>query len=196
MPRSSERKATFSAIALASEFLHEAEKRGLTRTQLQRLRESPERMAEFAQLAKNAEEDYFMRVARLQYEKECAVDIDGTHYHLVLVTCTNLKDWGCEGDASIEEAVSLATHRGYIPLREEAYPTVPRVIATITSLGQWIGSTAYGGLVYWERAASEVKSVCSYGIAKGMLLSHFPELSGMVFMQKFNGCDHRFVLKG
>ncbi len=185
-----ERKSAFSTLALAAHFLHEAEKLGLTPALLQRLRESPQRMLEFVSLARLAQADHIDRVTRLQYEEECAVDIDGVHYHLVLITLGHLADWGCMKDGLVKDVVRVAARNNYEPLREEAYPTVDKLLKTVSSPGQWIGWTNYDGLVWWERTASAVESRGSFGDARGMSLSYFTELRGMVFMQKFMGCDY------
>lgn len=185
-----EKKSARSAVVLAGHFLHKAEKLGLTLAQLQRLRESPERMKEFVQLAKRSEEDYERKIARVQYEKECAVDIGGTHYHLVLITHQQLMDWGCESDSLISRAVEVVAYHRYEPLLEEAYPIAAKILQTISLQGRWIGWNTYGFLVHWERTEDGVKSLGSFGAPEGMLLSHFPELCGMVFMTKFIGCDY------
>lgn len=189
MTTQSEIKSAFRAIALASGFLHEAEKLGLTPTLLQRLRESPSHMKEFVRLAESAEAKHIDRIRRLEYERECAVDIDGVHYHLALVTCGDLADWGCKNDGLVSDAVKIAKRHNFESLREEAYPTVEKILATVPP-GRWIGSAGGEGLVHWERTEHGVESRGSYGDVKGMTLSHFPELRGMVFMQKFVGCDY------
>jgi len=189
MAMKSEEKSAFRAVALASGFLHEAEKLGLTPELLQRLRESPRRMSEVVSSAKQAQADHFDRIRRLQYEKECAVDIDGVHYHLVLITRRDLADWGCKNDGLVSDAVKVAERHNFEPLCEEAFAGVERVLQTVTSTGQWIGAVQGGGPVLWERTACDIGVVCSYGSVEGMPLSQFPELRGMVFMQKFLGCD-------
>ena len=61
--------------------------------------------------------------------------------------------------------------------------------------GQWIGSVGGDGLVHWERTELGVESRGSYGDVRLMSLSHFPELVGMVIMQKFVGCDYNPALR-
>ena len=190
MTTQSEGKSAFRAIAQAGEFLREAERLGLTPALLQRLRESPDRMKEFILLAKSAEAEHIDRIRRLEYERECAVDIDGVHYHLVLLPTRDLADWGCKKESLISETVKIARRHNYEPLCEEAYPTVLKILETVSSPGQWIGSAGGDGLVHWERTAQGVESRGSYGDVRRMPLSHFPELLGMVFMQKFVGCDY------
>jgi hypothetical protein len=149
-------------------------------------------MKEFVSLAKQAEADYQGRIVRLQYEEECAVDIDGVHYHLVLISSSHLMDWGCKNDTLISEAVSTVGRHNYEPLHEEAYTTALKVLKTVSSSGQWIGPTVYGGLVWWERSALEVLSKGSFGRVEGMRLSKFLESGGgMVFMMKSLACDYR-----
>jgi hypothetical protein len=189
MKTQSERKSAFSAIALASGFLHEAEKLGLTPELLQHLRESPSHMRKFIQLAKSAKAEHVDRIRRLELERECAVDIEGVHYHLVLITRRYIMDWGCADEGLITDVVKVAERHSFEPLREEAFPTVDKILATV-SPGQWIGSVGGGGLVLWERTEQRVECVCSYGDVKGMSLSQFPTLRGMVFMQKHIGCDY------
>ncbi len=190
MTTKSEKRSAFRAVALASGFLHEAEKLGLTPELLQRLRESPSHMKEFIRLAESAEAEHVNRIRRLELERECAVDIDGVHYHLVLITLGNLMDWGCQKDDLVSDVVKVAELHNYEPLCEEAFAAAERVLQTVTSTGQWIGSVRDGGLVLWERTVCDVKVVCSYGVVKGMPLSHFPELRGVMFMQKFLGCEY------
>jgi hypothetical protein len=184
-----ESKSAFRTIALASRFLREAEKLGLTPSLLQRLRESSSHMMEFIRLAKSAEAAYFDRVRRLELERECAIDIDGIHYHLVLLTGRDLADWGCSSGDQINDVVKIASRHNYEPLREEAYPIVDKILATV-SPGHWIGADGGGGLVYWETTKHGVESRGSYGDVRQTPLSHFPEPCGMIFMCKFVECDY------
>lgn len=192
MTTQSERKSAFSVIALASGFLHEAEKLGLTPALLQRLRESPGHMKKFIRLAESAEAEHIDRIRRLELERECAVDIDGVHYHLVLITIGNLVDWGCKKDDLISEVVKIAARHNYEPLRDEAYPKVREVLRTVPSLGQWIGWGVDGSLALWGRIkeGDGVEERGSYGVAERLQLSHFTDLRGVVFMEKFLGCDY------
>ena len=189
MTTQAERKSEFRAIALASGFLHDAEKLGLTPALLQRLRENPIRMKEFVRLAEAAEAEHLDRIRRLELERECAFDIHGVHYHVVLVTCKQLEDWGFQSGGMVSDAVKIVSQNNYEPLCEEAYPTVSRILATVPP-GQWIGAVRGDTLSYWERTENTVKLRGSYGDVRQMPLSHFPELRGMVFMWKFVGCDY------
>lgn len=185
-----EKRSAFSTLALAAQFLHEAGKIGLTPALLQRLREDPKRMSDFVALARQAEADHIEKIVQLQHERERAVDIAGRHYHLVLVTLGNLVDWGCKRDCLISDVEVVAAQHKYQPLHEDAYPSVPKVLSVISSPGQWIGCTNYGGLAFWEITSQGVESRGSLGTAEGMRLSRFPELHGVVFMSEHPWCDY------
>ncbi len=189
MSKGPEGSSGVNVEVLASQFLRQAEPLGLTPELLQRLMESPQRMSEFVVLAKQAEADHLDRIRRLELERECAVDIDGVHYHLVLITPFYLANWGCKMDGLISDAVKIVRRHNYEPLREEAYPTVHKILETFPSSGQWIGWTTCGGLACWERTENGVEPKGSYGEVAGMSLSRFSDLCGMVFMQQFIGCD-------
>ncbi len=185
--RKREDKSAFTAVALASGFLHEAEKYGLTPELLQRLRESPKRMQEFVAVAKLAQEDHDKMLARRRYEEECAIDIDGVHYHLVLV---RPEDLGCSLEETFGEVVRCATRYNYIQLDERAYAQALRVVSTMKHPGLWFaGKGSTGDIRAWKSGPDTVKTLQLRVSNESMLARFGLALRGFVFMSKFIGCD-------
>jgi hypothetical protein len=187
--RKSADKSAFSVIALANQFLHEAEKLGLTPTQLQRLRESREGMKEFVELAKKAEEDHNQRVADLQHERECAVDIDGIHYHVVVVSLTNAE---CTRDSTLSEVLQYAKRHDLVQLSPVAYEKAQSVVASISCSGLWVaGVESKGSLQGWWRTDDGRVRSTLYLTQLDMKLSKLPsELLGFLFLMDCSGCDY------
>jgi hypothetical protein len=191
MSTRSERKSAFSVLGLLQGFFQEAEKLGVTPEQIQAIRESPNHMVGFASFAKRAEEDRAQRIAHLQHERECAVDIDGVHYHVVVVSLANA---GCATDSTLGEMLEYARSQSLIQLKPEAYEKAHSVVASISSRGLWLAGVEIKTNIYgWRQLGHETAKVEYCGDITMMTtkLSEFPtDLLGFLFLMDCGGCDY------
>ena len=179
-------KPPFSVITLVGDFLRES---GVTPEQIQAMRESPERMKEFASLAMRAKRDHDDRVTRLQLEREGAVDIDGVHYHVVVVP---LMMANCTSDSPFGELLRYARSSGLIQLKPEAHEKARLVVASMSKPGLWLAGVEFSRNPHgWRQLGHEVVRVeCGNQLTTATALSEFPpDLIGLLFLMDSTGCE-------